>query len=643
MSQASQQEQSSYNPRHRWLVLAVPFILGLILLLAVFMTLNAASPGEEELAGSTLAVAEYSPAAVPVAQTSQNQNRFEIRYPSNDTRHTTGVAWGDYDGDGDLDLAVSNGRFNTTAPYNLENQVYINNGSGRFEEINIDQGLDARESRAAAWGDMDGDGDLDLIVANYEQKNQIYQNNAGKLDFDLDKGFGWQSNDSAPSTSLALGDYDSDGDLDLAVGNDGAPIQLFRNISGTLRLRWRSAGSEDLQARALAWGDWDGDGDLDLAVANYDGQDRIYENENGRLQFDPDNDLGWQSESRDDLVVSSDFCSGAVVTPGLVDQAYKIRTRSLAWGDWDDDGDLDLATGGGSDLGNQCGAFLKVYENIDGSLQFDPQNNVGWEWVDPDGNEKSTDKPSSLAWGDWNSDGKLDLFVGFTAGAGYGRWNRVFENTGGALVSDPGRGIGWQSTLDMGLDSETTYAIAVGDADGDGDLDLAVGNGGSRNGGQKNLILRNAAPAISFSPEPWTSPDARKSTDTAWGDWDNDGDLDLAVANMGQANQVYENVDGVLYFDPQNELGWESTVMTDDLTTSLAWGDWDGDNDLDLAVGNLGQPDLVYENTGQTLSLSLSSNTGWVSPLISDTQSLAWGDWDRDNRSRSGGWTLRRK
>jgi hypothetical protein len=628
MSQASRQVQPSHTTRQRWLVLAVPFTLAFMLLLPLYMTLHAAS-GEDREAGSMLDFFQFSPLEAPAAQTTQNS--FDRPYTSIDARHTTGVAWGDYDGDGDLDLAVGNGRFNASGAYNMVNQVYKNNGAGFFEEIPIDQPEDARETRAAAWGDMDGDGDLDLVVANYEQKNQLYENDAGRLFFDLDSALGWQSTDSAPSSSLALGDYDGDGDLDLAVGNDGARNQLFRNISGTLRLRWRSPMKDELQTRAVAWGDWDGDGDLDLAAANYGAEDIIYENDSGTLRFDPENGFGWQSESRSELAVSSQFCTNAVYTPGSVDSLYGIRTRSLAWGDWDNDGDLDLATGGGSDDGYYCGAFLKVYENDGGNLKLDPANNLGWEWIDPDGNEKSTDKPASLTWGDWNGDGNLDLFVGINAGGGYGGKNRVYENTGGGLAFDPGKGIGWQSTEDSTFDSETTYSMAVGDADGDGDLDLGVGNGGSRNGGQRNLIMKNTAPAIAFSPLPWISPDARKSSDTAWGDWDNDGDLDLAIANMGEANQVYENVDGVLFFEPQNDLGWESTVMTDDLTTSVAWGDWDGDGDLDLAIGNKGQQDLVYENTGTTLSLSLASGVGWVSPLISDTQSLAWGDWDNDD------------
>ncbi len=628
MSYLQQRGRPDRYTRRRWFMLAVPAILGLLLLSSVYVTLEAASRDDTAPAETVLEDLQLMLAEVPAAQTTQNQNRFEVRYRSEDARHTMGTAWGDVDGDGDLDLAVGNGRYNVSRSYDQTNQLYRNDGyrDGKYRFTEIDLGDVARESRAVAWGDMDGDGDLDLSVANYDQRNQIYENIAGQLIFDTDEGHGWQSPDAVASTSLALGDYDSDGDLDLAVGNEGSPNQLFRNISGTLRLRWQSPVSGALQTRALAWGDVDGDGDLDLAVGNYDGVDRIYVNEDERLKFDLADGKGWQSESRAELSVVSEPCERAVATPGFVEQHYATRTRSLAWGDWDGDGDLDLATGGGSDQGSQCGAFLKVYENVDGVLYLDADN--GWQWTD----KASVDKPSSLAWGDWDGDGDLDLFVGINAGSGIGRRNRVYENMGGTLAFDPGLGIGWQSTLDVGLDSETTYSIALGDADGDGDLDLAVGNGGARNGGQKNLVMRNDAPVIALVPKPQRSPadDVRKSSSTAWGDWDGDGDLDLAIGNMREANQVYENDEGILKFDPQNDLGWESTVLTDDLTTSVAWGDWDGDGDLDLAVGNRGQQDVVYENTGATLALEPASAVGWASPVISETQSVAWGDWDRD-------------
>ncbi|MEE8390035.1 MAG: FG-GAP-like repeat-containing protein, partial [Anaerolineae bacterium] len=148
--------------------------------------------------------------------------------------------------------------------------------------------------------------------------------------------------------------------------------------------------------------------------------------------------------------------------------------------------------------------------------------------------------------------------------------------------------VGWASD-----ESAATASVAWGDWDGDGDLDLAVGNYG-----QANQVYENVGGTLSLA---WESTGVLSSTTSvAWGDYDGDGDLDLAVGNGNQANQVYENAGGTLSLSPASGLGWESTGDTK-WTESVAWGDWDGDGDLDLAVGNYWDVNQVYENAGGTL------------------------------------------
>ncbi|MDX1416632.1 MAG: FG-GAP-like repeat-containing protein, partial [Candidatus Promineifilaceae bacterium] len=594
----------------RWIILLFPAAIAIILLAMSFGMMNAA-------------YATNKAADIPLDTANEislaNQQPFVSgdvaeHFESSTVRHTRSIAWGDYNGDGYLDLAVGNGRFGNKVNYNLLNQVYINDGSGRFTETDI--GSEQNDTRGVAWGDWDGDGDLDLAVANYGHLNYVYENNAGQLTLK------WMAPISASSTSVAWGDWDGDGDLDLAVGNEGSANQVYQNISDTLQLTWESPLSGALNTSAVAWADWDLDGDLDLSVANMDGSDQIFENISDTLKLDPDNGLGWESPAVAQAKFGFEDCNNNRFWTEPVDPDYEIKTLSLAWGDWDNDGDLDLATGGGSE-NNDCGAFLRVYENLTGTLSLDDK--TGWEWKE----KTSKFKPASITWGDWDGDGDLDLAVGNNAGAGWGKQNQIYENVGKTLVLNPPRE-GWQSHIEPGLYAETTYGIALGDADGDGDLDLAVGNGGRFNGGQANLVMTNEAKVVALDPSPWHSPDMKKSSSAAWGDWDGDGDLDLAVGNVGQPNQIYENVDGVLYFDLAKDLGWQSTVVTDDLTTDIAWGDWDGDGDLDLAVGNDKKHDYVYINQEGTLTLTLDGRLGWVSDYMSSTQSIAWGDWDRD-------------
>ncbi|MEZ4517849.1 MAG: VCBS repeat-containing protein [Chloroflexota bacterium] len=535
--------------------------------------------------------------------------------PSN-VRHTQSLAWGDMDGDGDLDLAVGNGLYwqerlgLSIEDYDQHNQVYLNNGQGRFTAADIAPDASPLDSRSVAWGDWDGDGDLDLAVGNGgswsgAQANQVFENTGGVLSLAPEDGAGWVSAEAEQTSSVSWGDWDSDGDLDLAVGNEDAPNRVYENITGTLQLSatlglgW--SADEAQTTLGIAWGDWDGDGDLDLATANYGQGDRVYENISDTLQFNPDEGVGWQAPE-------------------------ERLTQAIAWGDWDNDGDLDLAVGGGSrDLSS--GSFLIIYENEDGTLQLDPENNLGFELINESG-LAAFSKPSSLVWADWDNDDDLDLIVGNNAGGGSGRQNQIYLNDGGQSLK-----LGWQRRSRRTRFRKRRMRIAAGDADSDGDLDLAVGNGGRRNGGQVNLLFRNELPAISFGQYPaWVSPDQQPTTSIAWGDWDDDGDLDLVAGNDGVPNVVYENEEGKLNLDLDSELGWQATVTDTARTMAVAWGDWDGDGDLDLVVGNDGSPNLVYENDNQALLLDPAAGFGWRAP-ISDTiatRSVAWGDWDSD-------------
>jgi len=217
------------------------------------------------------------------------------------------------------------------------------------------------------------------------------------------------------------------------------------------------------------------------------------------------------------------------------------------------------------------------------------------------------DHTSSAAWGDVDGDGDLDLAVG--NGFGYldlGGYNRLYRNDDGVLTGAPV----WSSG-----ENDVTESVAWGDVDADGDLDLAVGNVG-----QPNRIYRNDTQGITPTMTlVWSAPSPEVTYGIAWGDVDGDGDLDLAVGNgctgssppTCHANQLYRNdsAGGTIAMT----LIWSSVETS--ATQSIAWGDMNGDGTLDLAVGNgdprrgIAQPNQVYTNIGGTLE----SSAGWSS------------------------------
>jgi hypothetical protein len=336
------------------------------------------------------------------------------------------------------------------------------------------------------------------------------------------------------------GDYDNDGDLDLAIAYNcfAAPdcraIRMYRNDVGVLPAdpNWQAA--ETGYVAGLAWGDYDNDGALDLASF---GPNRLYRNNGGKLLAD------------------------AVYASGQISD-----TRAVAWGDYDNDGDLDLAVGNADQLNPAVGQPTQLYRNDGGVLTADPVYTTSQSAF-----------TTALAWGDYDSDGDLDLMLG---NYGVGQPNTLYRNDNGVLSASPA----FTAAID-----ENTYSLAWGDYDNDGDLDLMTGNIGA-----PLYLHRNDGGVLTPSPS-WQSNLSEQAWGVAWGDYDNDGDLDLAVANGGWlyggfANHLYRNDGGALATDP----AWTSSEL--DRSSSVAWGDYDGDGDLDLAFGNWAQPARLYRN-----------------------------------------------
>lgn len=568
---------------------------------------------------------------------------FVSTWLSNDTVATTSLAWGDYDHDGDLDLAA--GAYALETGLSGQIGVYQNEADGlASDQVSIRGFAGAvSASRSVVWGDYDGDGDLDLLAGG--NGLTLYRNDNGRLRV-------FQTVTSGDSiTSIALGDYDGDGDLDIAIGTAGQPNWLLRNESGVLNTSKAWSSIESDMTYSVAWGDYDGDGDLDLAAGNAGQPNRIYQNTNGTLhttaiwsstESDTTQSIAWGDVDNDgdlDLVAGNidqpnrlyHNNNGTLDPTAIWSSDESDTTESVAWGDADNDGDLDLAVGNN-------GQATRLYLNDAGSLtsgavwsssQVNLATSVAWGDVDHDGdldlavgNYAQPDRlyrneniplngsdtfgsaslsARNLAWGDMDSDGDLDLAI-----ASYGQPTRLYLNTNGQLAANAV----WESPI-----ADNTLQVAWGDVDGDGDLDLALSNDQ-----QPDRIYPNNDGVLSQTSV-WSSSEKDASYDLAWGDVDGDDDLDLVVAGLFQSPKLYLNNQG----DLDTVSAWSPIVVQS--SASVSWGDLDNDGDLDLAVGNtLDQPNYVYRNDNG----SLTRQAIWTSLETDSTNRVAWGDVDGD-------------
>jgi hypothetical protein len=350
--------------------------------------------------------------------------------------YATGGAWVDVDGDGWLDMVVSNG--NDMARQSLV--VYHNNGDGTFPANPSWNASDIDYHGHLDVGDINGDGLPDVAVAVYIGPAGFSA--PGRVKVYLNNGLGafsslpdWVSGENFYCFSVALGDADGDGDLDLACacGDDyyghNEQQRIFFNTGGVLASlpAWRS--TESGFALDVFWGDVDADGDLDVAFCGSSTPMRMYRN--------------------------AQTTGGGIATTATWESVdLPEYGNTTAFGDWNGDGFPELAVADNNQLGGS-GRF-KVYANSSGALGTTPA------WQSSDGGYGS-----HVSWVDLDLDGLPELAAG--------RWwgpAMVYDNTGGTLGTSPA----WQSSTSSVIEN-----MFWGDVDNDGlrpnGVTIASGNG----------------------------------------------------------------------------------------------------------------------------------------------------------------------
>ena len=365
-----------------------------------------------------------------------------------------GAAAGDYDGDGRVDLYVVVGNIGP-------NLLFHNRGNGTFEEVGAAAGLNLNSGSGPTFADIDGDGRLDLVLGGIDGAAVAFFRNLGGGHFAQVTTPTGIHLDGADVYSTALGDYDRDGDLDLATSHWGS----FHNV----RL-WRNDGNFHFTEVTGAAG-------LTTPAQSY--------------SFTPNfadvNNDGWP-----DLLVSADFGTSQyylnnrngtftrATSPVISDE----NGMGSAVGDYDNDGDLDwfvssIWSASGVSVGGWGITGNRLYRNRGDGTFEDVTETAGvrqgyWGWG------------STLA--DFNNDGFLDIFHvnGFPSDSA-----TEFHSDPARLFVSNGNGTFTQRAEELGVaDTGQGRGVVCFDYDGDGDLDLFL-----TNMNETGRLFRNDLPA----------------------------------------------------------------------------------------------------------------------------------------------------
>ncbi|MCB9740315.1 MAG: VCBS repeat-containing protein, partial [Deltaproteobacteria bacterium] len=574
----------------------------------------------------------------------------------------------DLDGDGDVDIVFRGQNYYLC--------ILRNEGDGTFKsEYHGNKNL--YYMRDFAVGDVTCDGLADIVVLT-TQANFVLVNN-GKGGYDADTKL--LPSHSEPSNSGALGDVDKDGDLDLLVGNDSAvQNRLYYNSCNNVAqgqpgsFQDASYGNgknfpvSGFNTRTVLLDDLDGDGWLDAFVFNWGQTDRIYINKGGNFLADdgsrfpqeetlPNSDDAWARDvdgdgDKDLLVRKYQNVSGRYWVSLYLNE--KSQTGQTKWTDaspsnlpqWrGEDSSLmavdDLDADGLPDIyvvkTDHQDWLLINHGFADGKAPIDANRvpkgsfaNNTFRGLPHDVNESS-----SAAAGDIDGDGDIDLVIGNLASGGISVWvndgvGNFFEQ-GEVRVPDVGCGVSRLHLVDLNKDSDLDLMISCNYDWGGGTIGSVGAKSGS--GGIRQLVNdgKGYFKDVSKDNLPYTYNNHR-FYGMDLGDIDGDGDMDIVVGGfysdpveiLVHGGDPFNN-GGAYYFVKSNYLEMSQDYK---YRTCFVLADLNADKNVDLYLGKSGAQNVLFHNTGIGIMKDVSNSH---LPSVSDNSNhLLAADIDKD-------------
>ena len=517
------------------------------------------------------------------------------------------MAVGDFNGDGNPDLVTTDYSGNTIT-------VLLGNGSGGFTAATGSPFATGVNPSSVAAGDFNGDGKLDLVTSHFNDNTVTVLLGDGTGGFTAAPGSPFAV--GVNPASVAVGDFNGDGNPDLATANfsDNTVTLLLGNGAGGFTPSRGSPFAVGTNPSSLAAADFNGDGQADLSIANSgDNTVTTLLNTLTAIAANPASLILYAAAGQAASTAIPVSVSSA--TPGSTYTASSNRA-------WLTPTPTSNATAGATTVhlsanpvSLTAGIYMGTVRYIAPNF-FDAATSVTFNVANPSGTLQATAgsplavglAPQSVAVGDFNGDGKPDLVTANYAGDNV---TVLLGDGAGGFTAAPG------SPFAAGT---TPASVAVGDFNGDGKPDLVTANTGGNN---VTILLGDGAGG--FSPAPG-NPFAVGSNplSVAVGDFNGDGKLDIVTANNGEHDITVLLGNGSSGFSPAPGSPFQTGLFPQ----SVVVGDGNGD----------GRPDIIVANSGSnavTIFFGTGSG-GFTGPGVflvgSFPQAAALGDLNGDGK-----------